>query len=622
MPDYPNIPGHTIEKRIGRGGMGEVFLGVQHSLGRSVALKVTLARLAEQDKNFVKRFVQEARTTARLRHPNIITIYDTGEVGDRCYMTMEYIVGGSLKEKIQEGVLEHEQILAIAKGICEGLSHAHKAGFVHRDIKPENIMLTADGRPVVMDFGIVKVLRSNIDLTGTQAVGSPKYMSPEQLTGDSLIDGRADLYSLGVVMFEMLEGKPPFLADAGYAIGYKHLNEPPPNLSLFNNRFQYVITRLLEKERANRFPTADDLLKALIVLDFNETGQSNESAHPTPGAVNPKPQPVESMVDTDNDATRISAPRPLHQARPASVDLRPSINDVSRPGPSDIPAFNRQRSARRTEHRPFIAAEKISTDSTWFAWLFSARVWAVLLLLTGFAAFQIFLPDISINTLHLEAKAFFGSAAQQYRIAMDLAEREQDERSRFWLSKANSGGVAGAGYELGVSYRFTNEEKAAAAWQSELDNFRHDSHDLESALMLGQILCNGRDYEDCQRAVELLEDLVANTGNQRAMYRLGDLYFSQFEPPDFETARSWFERTIELDGGGPPTSHESEAAMLIIATMYDEGQGETRSRKRATNWIVRAAQGQNARTSTRDNARQRCANASLRSSACDGFAPR
>ena len=196
MSDYPNIPGHTIKKCIGKGGMGEVYLGVQHSLGRSVALKVTLASLAEHDENFAERFVREAKTTGRLRHPNIITVYDTGEVGDRCYMTMEYIEGGSLKDKIREGSLDIDQILQIAKGVCAGLGHAHKAGFVHRDIKPENILLTVDSIPVVMDFGIVKVLQSDIDLTGTHAVGSPKYMSPEQLMGDSLIDGRADLYSL------------------------------------------------------------------------------------------------------------------------------------------------------------------------------------------------------------------------------------------------------------------------------------------------------------------------------------------------------------------------------------------------------------------------------------------
>ena len=205
---------------------------------------------------------------------------------------------------------------------------------------------------------------------------------------------------------------------------------------------------------------------------------------------------------------------------------------------------------------------------------------------------------------------------------MDLAERNNIERSRFWLAKASTGGVAGAGYELGLSYRYSDEEKAIAAWQSELDNLSHDTYDRDASLMQGRFLCNGRDYDDCQRAVRVLENLVEDNDNQKAKYRLGEIYFSQWDPPDYKKARSWFERTIEQEDGGPPTTQESEEAMLMIAAMYDEGQGETRSPKRATNWIVKAAQGRMSRLSTRDNAKQRCDNSAQRSSACEGFTPR
>ena len=332
MSDYPNIPGHTIKKCIGKGGMGEVYLGVQNSLGRSVALKVTLASLAEHDENFAERFVREAKTTGRLRHPNIITVYDTGEVGDRCFMTMEYIEGGSLKEKIKEACLDHEQILTIAKGVCAGLGHAHKAGFVHRDIKPENILLTVDGSPVVMDFGIVKVLQSDVDLTGTHAVGSPKYMSPEQLMGDSLVDGRADLYSLGVVIFEMLEGKPPFDAEAAYAIGVKHLNDAAPDLSPVNQRFQPVISRLLEKDREDRFRTAGALLEVLNRLDVAEIGGGIDST-PTPS---PAAQRAGPIASTDDDPTDMRAARQSPRAHSTNPPRRPNIHDVSNPVPGEF----------------------------------------------------------------------------------------------------------------------------------------------------------------------------------------------------------------------------------------------------------------------------------------------
>jgi serine/threonine protein kinase len=615
MSDYPNIPGHTIKKCIGKGGMGEVYLGVQHSLGRSVALKVTLASLAEHDSNFADRFVREAKTTGRLRHPNIITVYDTGEVGDRCYMTMEYIEGGSLKEKIKEASLDHEQILAIAKGVCAGLGHAHKAGFVHRDIKPENILLTVDGIPVVMDFGIVKVLQSDIDLTGTHAVGSPKYMSPEQLMGDSLIDGRADLYSLGVVLFEMLEGKPPFDAEAAYAVGIKHLNDVPPDLSLANHRFQQLISCLLEKDRDDRYRNAGDLLKAFNRLDVEEVGEGFGN----PPTRRPFAPVIEAAARSDNDATGLRAPRQIPQTQSPAAPRRPNLHDASNPGLRGVGATALHKSNLRKEHQSFVAAGRIDRGPNLFGWLFSFRAFAILVIIGGFVAFPIFWPDITLKTLSLEANAYFGSPVQQFRIAMDLAERNNVERSRFWLSRASDGGVAGAGYELGLSYRYSDERKAAAAWQSELDNMTHDTYDREASLKLGRILCNGRDYEDCSRAVQVLGSLVQENGSQKAMYLLGEIYYSRWQPPDYAQALTWFERTIEIDDGGPPTSQDSEAAMLMIANMYDEGLGLTQSVKLATNWLVKAAQGSASRRSTRDNAKKRCADASLRARACDGL---
>jgi serine/threonine-protein kinase PpkA len=173
---YPNIPGYEIKKVLGKGGMGIVYLAIQTSLNRQVALKVTLPKLAEQDESFKKRFIKEANTTASLNNSNIITIHDTGEFEDCSYMSMEFIPTGSLSD-LERNSLDDKQICKLFIGICRGLAAAHKADLVHRDIKPDNILINEEGKAIVTDFGIVKTLYPSTAISKAGLIiGSPQYM--------------------------------------------------------------------------------------------------------------------------------------------------------------------------------------------------------------------------------------------------------------------------------------------------------------------------------------------------------------------------------------------------------------------------------------------------------------
>ncbi len=196
------LPGFDIERELGEGAMATVYLATQRSLQRKVALKVMAAALAA-DPSFAERFLREGRTLARLSHPNTVTIHDIGNVGSCYYMAMEYLPNGTLKERIQQG-LDPEQGLAYVRQVAAALGYAHSQGLVHRDVKPANILFRADGTAVLSDFGIAKSIEDNTQFTQVGfAVGTPSYMSPEQARGQE-IDGRADLYALGVVLYEIL----------------------------------------------------------------------------------------------------------------------------------------------------------------------------------------------------------------------------------------------------------------------------------------------------------------------------------------------------------------------------------------------------------------------------------
>ena len=259
------IPGYTIESELGKGGMAIVYLATQQLLDRKVALKIMNPSLAADD-SFCNRFLKEGKTIAQFKHPNIVTIYDIGEFESHYYMAMEYIGGGTLKERIRQGSML-QQSLAVLRQVSSALGYAHARGFIHRDIKPANILFQEDGGVVLSDFGIAKDMTSDEHLTRMgYTVGTPEYMSPEQALGRN-VDGRSDLYSLGVVFYEMLAERKPFVARDAFAVALMHANQPPPPLPESAMPYQPIVERLLAKDPDLRFPTAEELLHAVDGLE-------------------------------------------------------------------------------------------------------------------------------------------------------------------------------------------------------------------------------------------------------------------------------------------------------------------------------------------------------------------
>ena len=261
-----SIPGYEIKDLLGRGGMAMVYLAVQKSIGREVALKVLSPDYT--DDTFSERFLREARIASQLAHPNIITIYDAGIHNDIHYMSMEYIKGKSFNEA--RDILTRKQKVAIIKQIAQALDFASKKGFVHRDIKPENILLHQDGRAILTDFGIAKTSDVSKGLTETgKILGTPYFMSPEQTKGLQ-IDHRTDIYSLGVVLFQALAGYVPYDGPSLVTICIKHLSDPIPQLPKGLEVFQPIINICLSKKPEHRYQHASELYDALNKITDSE----------------------------------------------------------------------------------------------------------------------------------------------------------------------------------------------------------------------------------------------------------------------------------------------------------------------------------------------------------------
>jgi hypothetical protein len=251
---FPEIPGYALERQLGTGGMATVYLAVQLSLERRVAIKVLKTGGGDDDpERTEKRFLREGRTLAKLTHKNVCGIYDIAKVGDVAYIAMEYLDGGTLVDKLRRGVSVSESI-AIVVQLASALDEAHKLGIVHRDLKPANVMLRGGRVPVLTDFGIARELTaSQTRITAeNMIVGTPIYMSPEQVSGGE-VDGRSDLYSLGIMFYELLVGRPPYQGDTPIAVCMQHLTADLPKLPPDLADLQPVLDRMLAKRRDERF---------------------------------------------------------------------------------------------------------------------------------------------------------------------------------------------------------------------------------------------------------------------------------------------------------------------------------------------------------------------------------
>ncbi len=347
------IPGYKILKTIGKGGTSKVFLAIQMSVGRTIAIKV-LTRELSQDPSFRRQFLKEANCGV-LNHPNIITIHDAGESNGHLYIAMEHLLGGDLKLKMQQGINENEVIRIISQ-VASALSHAHSNNFTHRDIKPGNILFDEHDNAILADFGIAKTVRfAHDDSIIDGFVGTPNYISPEQVS-DKPVDHRADLYSLGVVYYEILTGVKPFIADSTYTLIFKHLKEPVPPLDEKFAQHQPIINKLLEKDPANRYQSANELLN-----DLNKLNQL------------PPVEPIEPIKKTTSHSLRngsilfillIAFSSVLYtQLQPAKIELRTPPEIIAKSSIDNITIKELEENIKKTAaQNKLLEKQKISFE--------------------------------------------------------------------------------------------------------------------------------------------------------------------------------------------------------------------------------------------------------------------
>ena len=328
---------YEVRSLIGRGGMAEVHLGFDTRLSRVVAIKMLRRDLA-QDSIFQARFRREAQSAASLNHPNIVAVYDTGEeiiedaVGRSIavpYIVMEYVEGHTVKDLISDGTaVPINEAVEIVSGVLSALDYSHANHLVHRDIKPGNIMLTSDGKIKVMDFGIARALTdSQATMTQTNAVvGTAQYLSPEQARGET-VDARSDLYSTGVVLFELLTGRPPFKGDSAVAVAYQHVEQIPPTpssiLSDIPDSLDRVVLKALAKNREDRYPSA-----AAMLSDLQRVSRGLDVAAPPADSWATEVLPTSGMVGAQTAATTpmsAVAPRGGGQAMAATSTSLPPV---------------------------------------------------------------------------------------------------------------------------------------------------------------------------------------------------------------------------------------------------------------------------------------------------------
>jgi len=334
------IPGYKIEKIIGKGGMATVYLALHEALNRKVAIKV-MNRQDGADSEYSNRFMREARIVANLTHPNIVTIHDVGEHDGHNYLVMELLPSGvTLKDKIKAGV-DSQYALSIVSQVATALKVAHEKNIVHRDIKPDNIMFRADGSVVLMDFGVARSVDS-ADPQMTQAgliIGTPQYISPEQAQGKN-IGTYSDIYSLGVVFYEMLTGKVPYTADTPIALVLKHVSEPVPKLTGDVAVYQPLLDRMMAKKREQRYSNCDQIIAD---IDSIEAGKPVSSAtrFMSADAVNKAKAAAESLTmvgDIESTVAEEPAYEPTQILKPpasaeAETGVPPATEVSSRKAP-------------------------------------------------------------------------------------------------------------------------------------------------------------------------------------------------------------------------------------------------------------------------------------------------
>lgn len=317
---------YELIEELGRGGMATVYRAHQTSVDRSVAVKLIHQNFADDD-SMLARFTSEARLIARLEHPHILPVYDFNGSHTPPYIVMRYLPTGTLHDIMRQRILPVGEILHLFRQLGSALDYAHRSGIVHRDIKPSNVMIDEEGNAFLTDFGIARMIEGGANLTATgAAIGTPGYMAPEQGMGKD-IDGRIDIYAMGVILFEMLSGKLPFTADTPYAVIFKHINDPVPLISDFNNelppQLQAVLEQAMAKDPNNRYQTAGEL-----VADLSNSIDPSVNTKP----IELRAMAEQTMIELQEKRDRRNRELQAAQERAATVPP-PNLNPKTTPLP-------------------------------------------------------------------------------------------------------------------------------------------------------------------------------------------------------------------------------------------------------------------------------------------------
>ena len=346
---------YEIVERLGSGGMAVVYRAVQQPLGREVALKALSAELFE-DEGFVKRFEAEAKTLAKLDHPNILSIYDFELTEGVAYLTMPLIRGGTLRDVLRRGPLDTLSAWRYLREIGDGLQHAHDAGIVHRDLKPTNVLIHTDGRALLADFGLARGAGQPTHLTTIGlAIGTPGYMAPEQVMGHD-VDRRADIYAMGVLTFEMLTGRLPYIGANRMEVAYATVNSPVPSVVALNanlpDELDQLLQRVLAKDPNERPQTVRDLLGQMAKLPQRRStgatvppvsaaaGGIRAGTSPSPETtamrITPQAAPVVSLAPSTSAAAMaaMSGNPPIQTLQPMQRVAPPNFHGSPPPTPS------------------------------------------------------------------------------------------------------------------------------------------------------------------------------------------------------------------------------------------------------------------------------------------------
>lgn len=340
MPDsQPSWVGHTIGNRyqiedlLGRGGMSSVYKAYDPNLQRSVAVKIIHPHLSEQPE-FVRRFEQEAAAVAQLRHPNIIQVHDFNHEGDVYYMILEHVPGETLEKRLSALKranlrLPLAETLHTLSRLCDAVAYAHERNMIHRDLKPSNVIINLLGEPILMDFGIAKLVGSTAVHTATGAtVGTASYMAPEQILSKD-IDHRADIYSLGIMLYEMASGTPPFEGTSAMTVMRKHIKEPIPDIRMKNsnvpNTLVAVLERALAKRPDDRFVSAVEMGTALRMVAQHTLEPTNLQTATDQEAAVPTIAPVPTSQPANRQRSKINRPAKIHRTNQRVVSIVNSL---------------------------------------------------------------------------------------------------------------------------------------------------------------------------------------------------------------------------------------------------------------------------------------------------------